>query len=182
MSGNQTGNGRRTIALIGLRGSGKTTVGRMLADLVDGEWVDVDEVIQRESGLSISTIFETEGEAGFRRREREAIAQIASSPPAVVSVGGGAVLDVANAKVLKSMATVVWLTAPPSVLWKRISTDSHGLDSRPPLTDLDGLAEMEELERCRRLVYETMADFVIDTEGRSPSQVARAILAKLDEA
>lgn len=176
MSGKPAGSPRRTIALIGLRGSGKTTVGRILADLLDGQCIDVDEVIQGESELSISEIFEREGEEGFRQREREVIAKIASSPPAVVSVGGGAVLDEANAEVLAKMATVVWLTAPAQVLWERISADPKTAGSRPSLTDLSGVAELEQLATQRRTSYERLADLVMDTEGLSPSQVAQAIL------
>lgn len=176
MSGEPTGSRRRTIALIGLRGSGKTTVGRILAGLLGGECIDADEVIQRESKLSISNIFEREGEEGFRRREREVIAKIASSPPAVVSVGGGAVLDEANAQVLASIATVVWLTAPAQVLWERISADPSSAGSRPSLTDLSGVAELEQLATQRHASYERAADLAVDTEGLSQSQVAQTIL------
>lgn len=171
----------RTIALIGLRGSGKTTVGRILADLLDAECIDADELIQRESGLSISEIFEHEGEEGFRRREREVIARIASSPPAVVSVGGGAVLDASNRKALAEVATVVWLTAPTQVLWERISTDPKTAESRPSLTDLSGVAELERLGAQRGEKYKEAADLVIDTGALSPRQVAQAIIDKLGE-
>ena len=178
---------RRTIALIGLRGSGKTTVGRILADLLHGQCVDVDEVILRESGRprhgracgSIREIFEIEGEEGFRRRERDAIAAITVSPPAVMSVGGGAVLDESNRNALARVATVVWLTAPAQVLWERVSSDPATVDSRPPLSELNGLAELEKLATQRRETYEESADLVVDTEGRSPSQVARAIIEGL---
>lgn len=179
---------RRTIVLIGLRGSGKTTVGRILADLLDGQCIDADEVIQREAGRqtrracrSISEIFKLEGEEGFRRREREVIAKIALSPPAVVSVGGGAVLDEANAEVLTKIATVVWLTAPAQVLWERISADPKTAGSRPSLTDLSGVAELEQLATQRFESYERLASQVIDTEGLSPSQVAQAILENLGD-
>lgn len=179
MSGEQAEPQRRTIALIGLRGSGKTTVGRILADLLDGRCIDADEVIQRESGLSIRRMFEREGEEGFRRRERAVIARITLSPPAVMSVGGGAVLDESNRKAITEVATVVWLTAPAQVLWERISADPTTAASRPSLTDLTGVAELEQLATQRREKYESVADLVINTDGLSPPQVAQAIIQRL---
>lgn len=170
----------RSIVLIGLRGSGKTTVGRILAEQLGGACVDSDEVIQRESGKSIAEIFEQEGEAGFRQRERDAVVRIVDHPPQVISIGGGAVLDESNAKSLASVGTIVWLIAPASELWKRIQRDASTTTSRPPLTDLDGVAELEQLAVSRSPTYERVADIVIDTSEQSPRQVARAIMDKLD--
>lgn len=173
---------KRSIALIGLRGSGKTTVGRILGARLGAEAVDVDEIIEQESGQSIAEIFAQEGEAGFRQREREAIARTVAAPPAVISVGGGAILDKSNATALAQVATIVWLTAPSRVLWERLAKDPATPSSRPPLTDRDGMAELEELARERSPIYQRVADLVIDTTELSPKQVAEAISAKLPDA
>ncbi len=169
------GGGKQVIALIGLRGSGKSTVGCALADLLGGECVDTDERITHEAGRSIADIFADEGEDGFRRREREAVAQILASPPAVISVGGGAVLDEGTARHLKSVATVVWLVAPAQLLWKRISADDKTPRSRPPLADRSGPAGLQQLLDERAATYEYVADFVVNTTEESPRNIAETI-------
>jgi shikimate kinase len=164
------------LALIGMRGSGKTTVGRELGRLLGGTHVDTDEVIVQRAGRSIADIFATEGEAGFRRRESDVLREVLQSPPDVVSVGGGAVLDPDHVRLLRVAAEVVWLTASPDVLWQRIYNDPKTRQSRPALT---GLAEVEELRQIlqeRRSLYERAADAVIDTTDRSPAQLAQDIL------
>lgn len=168
---------RRCIALIGLRGSGKTTVGRQLADLLDGKCVDTDDLVVEQAGQSIAAIFAQEGEAGFRRREREAIKGLLATPPAVISVGGGAVLDERNVEALRRVATLVWLTAPPDVLWQRILSDRAGSESRPPLTDRIGRDEIEHLLAQRSPLYEQAADVAVDTTRRTPREVAEAIIS-----
>ena len=169
---------RATIALIGLRGCGKSTVGRQLAELLGGECVDTDEVLVRLAGKSVAAIFADEGEAGFRRREREVIAQIVAAPPKVVSVGGGAVLDERNVEALRRVATLVWLTAPVEVLWQRVSADRNTVTSRPALTDRPGLKELEHLLAVRSAVYRRAADLIVDTAGRTPFQATEAIVMK----
>jgi shikimate kinase/GNAT superfamily N-acetyltransferase len=168
-----------TIALIGLRGCGKSMVGRQLAELRGGECVDTDEVVVRLAGKSVAAIFADEGEAGFRRRERKVIAQVVAAPPTVVSVGGGAVLDERNVEALRRVATLVWLTAPVEVLWQRVSADRNTATSRPSLTDRPGLKELEHLLAVRSAAYQRAADLVMDTAGRTPSQVAEEVNKRL---
>lgn len=170
---------KRSIALIGLRGSGKSTVGRELASLLSGQCVDTDRLVVETAGKSIARIFEEEGEAGFRRRERDAIMQAVTTPPAVISVGGGAVLLEQNVRALRQVATIVWLTAPVDVLWKRICTDTTAADSRPPLTEHVGRAELEMLESERSHIYEDAADLNVDTSNRTIQEVAHAIATAL---
>ena len=150
--------GQRSVVLIGLRGSGKSSVGCELAALLGGECVDTDERVVQAAGRSIAEIFGGEGESGFRRREQEAIERVAAERPAVVAVGGGAVLIDANVARLRSIGDVVWLTAPVDVLWQRISSDADTRASRPPLTSLAGPAELErlliELARTGRAIRE----------------------------
>lgn len=168
-----------SIALIGLRGSGKTVVGRELATLIGGGHVDTDDVIADRAGRSIADMFESEGEAGFRGLEREAVAQVVQSPPAVISVGGGAILDEENVKLLHSVATVVWLTAPVDVLWQRIADDPSTASSRPALTDRTGIEELRDLLSERTPHYQRVADITIDTAGKQPREIAAAIAGRL---
>jgi shikimate kinase len=171
--------GKRSIALIGMRGCGKSTVGQHLAKLLGGECADTDEVVAQQAGQSIADIFVNEGEAGFRRRERHAIGHIVANPPAVIAVGGGAVLDDRNVEALRRVATVVWLTAPAGVLWERISSDDATKASRPPLTDRPGLAEVERLLSWRSPVYQRAADVALDTSGDTPEGIARDLATQL---
>ena len=168
---------RSAVVLIGLRGAGKTTVGRAIAARLGTSFVDTDTLIAEQAGLSIAEIFAAEGEAGFRRRERETIAAIVKGAPGVVSVGGGAVLDADNVKRLGELGKIVWLTAPPNVLWERVSSDSSTADTRPALTDRSGVKELEHLSRRRAGGYAVAADLAVDTAGKSPETVAGEILA-----
>jgi len=165
----------RSIVLIGFRGSGKSSVGRGLVELVGGDCVDTDDAIMAQSGRSVSDIFAEEGEAGFRRRERDAIAQIARECPKVVSVGGGAVLDAGNVDLLRRVGIVVWLTAPAGVLWHRICTDPETSGTRPALTGLSGLSEVEHLQAERDPYYRAAADIVVDTSGSDPIGIAAEV-------
>ncbi len=180
MTKRSTAHKKPSIALIGLRGCGKSTVGRELADLLGGECIDTDELIVRHAGKSIAAIFKEEEEASFRQRERDAVRQIAADPPAVISVGGGAILDKDNVRTLKQVATLVWLTAPADVLWQRIASDQATAHSRPPMTGRTAPDEVEHLLAERSPCYERAADVVIDTTGGTLRDIARAIVAKLD--
>jgi shikimate kinase len=172
---------RRSIALIGLRGSGKSVVAREIVKLCGGEHVDTDDVIAGQAGRSITTIFADEGEAVFRRLEKDVIAAVVDDPPAVISLGGGAVLDRQNVDKLKAVAALVWLRAPADVLWRRVSGDPATARTRPPLTDQTGIAEIEQLLVGRSPLYEHAADLTIDTADRTPPEVAKAIIEALCE-
>jgi len=171
--------GGRCIALIGFRGSGKTTVGRELAALLGGKCIDTDDLVVDEAGRNIAEIFADEGETGFRRREAEAIRRIVASPPAVLSVGGGAVLDERNVAALRSVATIVWLAAPATVLGQRIAADPGTAASRPSLTGLCPGGEVERLLEDREPYYRHAAELIVDTTDATPVQVAREIVSRL---
>ncbi len=175
MTGCDTKQDIRPVALIGMRGCGKSVVGRELATLLGGECVDTDELIIQEAGRAIAAIFTEEGEAGFRRRERHAVKLVTETAPLVISVGGGAILNDGNRRLLKRAATIVWLTAPVEVLWERISADTGSGESRPPLTDFTGQKEIEHLLAKRQRHYERAAKFIIDTAGKTPREIAQAI-------
>ena len=170
---------RGCVALIGFRGSGKSVVGRALAELLGGCLVDTDDEIVKRAGKSIAEIFADEGEATFRRMERETVMRVMADGPAVVSVGGGAVLDPVNVKALRDAAVVVWLTAPAEVLWGRIASDPQTKASRPALTESSGIEEVERLLTQRTPLYESASDLTVETSGISPVEVAKSIAALL---
>ncbi len=176
MSSEQTQTRPGCIALIGYRGVGKSTVGILLARAIGGVCVDTDDLIVRDAGMAIADIFASEGEVGFRKRERDAIAAVTSAPPDVISVGGGAILDDQNVARLRSVATIVWLTAPMDSLWNRMSTDIQGQNVRPALTDKPGPQEVEQLLAARAPSYKKAADLTIDTQNVAPKEVVRRIV------
>ncbi len=167
---------KQHIVLIGMRGSGKTTIGRLVAAALGRVHIDTDDLVADTADCSITEIFTREGEAGFRKREREAIATAASQTPAVISVGGGAVLDVENRRVLREFGHTVWLTAPVAVLHERIQADKTTPSSRPPLSDLSALAEVEALLREREPLYRAAADVEVDTACQSLEDAVTAIV------
>jgi len=166
---------RNSIVLIGLRGAGKTTVGRALAKLLSCAHADTDELIVAANGQSIFEIFRDQGEPAFREQERQSIAQLVRNPPGVISVGGGAILDPVNVSALRAIGQLVWLTAPPSVLWKRIQDDPRTASDRPELTNCGGRAGMAKLLIEREPLYRAAAHYIIDTADKTPEFVAREV-------
>jgi len=173
---------RPSIALIGYRGAGKTAVGRELAARLGGTHGDTDDLIVERSLMTIAQIFKTEGEAGFRRRERDALAQLVVRTPTILSVGGGAVLDDTNIERLRTVAMIVWLTAAPRVLWQRIRSDPSTGTTRPALSERSGEREVEEILVQRRPLYQRAAALTVDTGGKTPAAVAEEILTALGRA
>jgi shikimate kinase len=171
---------RPSIALIGFRGAGKTAVGHALAERLGGTHVDTDDLIVERSLMTITQIFKTEGEAGFREHERDAVAQVVVRTPTVISVGGGAVLDEINIRRLRAVARMVWLTAPARVLWQRIKSDPSTGTTRPALSGRSGEEEVEKLLEERGPLYEQAADFTVNTLGKEPSALAEEIVTILN--
>lgn len=173
-----TGAGRRgeNILLIGYRGAGKTAVGRFAAAVLGWRFVDCDERIEQTAGVDISEIFAREGEAGFRRREREALLEALAGEHQVIAGGGGIVLLPENRTDLRAGGLCIWLTASPEELWRRIAQDPRTTIRRPNLAG-GGLAEVRSLLAKRRELYESVADHVVNTEGRSPEETARQVVA-----
>jgi len=163
------------VVLIGYRGSGKTAVGRLLAERLGWAFVDTDSIVETEAGLSIAEIFAARGEADFRRRESAIIARVADAPHQVISAGGGAVSDPANVAHLRRTGRIVWLTAPAEVLWERIRDDPGSRQTRPDLTETGGLDEVRRLLAAREPGYRQAADLSVSTQDRSPHQVAAAV-------
>ena len=157
------------IVLVGFMGAGKSTVGRLLAERLGIPLVDTDDVIEAREGRAISEVFAADGEATFRRIERETIASLLEGPEAVLALGGGAVHDAATRSLLCDH-TVVYLAAGLRELRARI-----GDDPTRPMLRRGGLADLY----ARRLpLYEEVADVVVDSSG-SPEQVAEQVLRAL---
>ena len=167
---------RTNVYLIGPMGSGKTAVGKRLASLLDKQFLDSDAEIERRCGVDIPYIFEKEGEARFRERERDVIAALTALEGVVVATGGGAVLDPKNRERLAATGTVVYLEATVDAQLRRTQPSRN----RPLLNGGDPRAILERLMSVRRPLYESLADIRIDTTGRQVGAVAADVRAKLD--
>jgi len=167
---------RGNVYLIGPMGSGKTAVGKRLAALLGKEFVDSDAEIERRCGVDIRYIFEKEGEARFRERERDVIAALTALDGVVVATGGGAVLDPQNRERLSGSGTVIYLEATIDAQLKRTKPSRN----RPLLMNGDPRATLEKLMSIRRPLYESIADIRIETTGRQVAAVAADVRAALD--
>ncbi len=170
--------GDAPIFLIGYRGTGKTAVARELAAQLDCDWVDADELIEGAAGKTIAEIFAEGGEVAFRELETGTVAALSRKRMAVIALGGGAVLRKANRDAIKMAGPVVWLTAGVDTILERIAADPATASRRPDLT-IGGRAEVEALLAVRTPLYRECATLVVDTEGKTPAEVAAEIAAKL---
>jgi shikimate kinase len=166
------------LVLIGLRGTGKSTVGRLMAQRLNWQFLDSDVIVQERAGMTIREIFEKHGEPHFRKLESAVIHEIAALENVVIASGGGAVLNPQNVAVLKQGGFVVHLSASPSELWHRIVQDQSTHDNRPKLVHDagSGLDELKKLMLSRAAVYAESRDVEVIVEGRAPDEVAEAIV------
>jgi len=148
----------RNIYLVGLMGAGKTTVGRQLAKRLGRPFFDSDHEIVERTGVPIPTIFEIEGEEGFRRREVQTIRELTEGSNLVLATGGGVILRPENRQRLHDTGWVVYLNVPPVLLYERTRHDRN----RPLLQVADPLARLEELYRARDPLYREAAHLVVD--------------------
>jgi shikimate kinase len=170
----------RGLALVGSRGTGKSTVGRILARLSGRTFLDADLELEARAGRSVASIFSADGEPAFRDWEERTLAElIEQSPTAVIATGGGVVLREQNRQRLRDFGVVVWLTAEPAELASRLSADPRALAARPALTTEGTIIEIGRVLEMRAPIYRAMADTVIDTVGSTPDEIAAAILAFL---
>ena len=163
------------VFLIGPRGSGKSTVARLLAHDLRWDWLDADEELETRHGQSIRAIFAAEGEAGFRDKEAAILADLCRLRRHILATGGGVVLRPSNREQMRLSGRVVWLTADVETLWQRLQADDSTAERRPALS-VGGRAEIEETIRSREYLYRQCADFVVETAARSPAEAAAEIL------
>lgn len=161
----------KNIALVGFMGTGKTTVGRILARRLDYTLVDSDVEIEREQGVSITHIFSELGEPHFRSLEKQMLKKLSARQGLVISAGGGAVIDPENVDNMKKGGPVVCLTATPDAVFERVRHSTH----RPLLQVADPLGRIKELMDVRAPFY-ARADVTIDTTGMTVEQVVARIL------
>ncbi len=167
-------NPERTLALVGLMGAGKTTVGRRLAQALGRPFADADAEIAAAASRSVEEIFAEHGECAFRRGERQVIARLLAGPPHVLATGGGAFMDAGTRALMKERAISIWLKAPIDVLMKRVMRRGD----RPLLQESDPRAVMERLMLERYPIY-AEADIVVETGGGPHRSAVAEIIAAL---
>ena len=168
---------RAVVALVGMRGAGKSTVGPLVARSLDVPFIEIDDRIREASGLPIDQLFELHGEPYYRRLERDALRDVlARGGPAVVAPAGGVVNDVAPWELLLERTTVVWLRASPEAHWDRVIGQG---DRRPMAGNPDAMAELRALLAARERLY-GQAELIVETTGRAPAAVAEGIVAELE--
>lgn len=163
------------IFLIGYRGTGKSTVARLLAQQLGWQMVDADEEIERRAGKAIVQIFEEDGEGVFRDLESHVVFELTQLDRHIIALGGGAVMRKENRLAIAGRGHAIWLQADTETILSRISADSTTAERRPNLTTGGGLTEIEELLAQRELIYRQSADLEVDTEGKMPAEVADEI-------
>jgi shikimate dehydrogenase len=161
----------RNIALIGLCGSGKSTVAREIASLTGMTAIDIDKIVEEKAGLSIADLFDRKGEETFRIMERAEVQELWNVSHAVVACGGGVVLRKRNIQTIRSTSVPVWLWANTKTLLARVGNTG----TRPLLNDQDPGSSVEKLLDERRFLYASTADFLINTDGKGPEEIAERI-------
>lgn len=157
-------------------GAGKSTIGRALARRLGKDFHDTDAEIETRTGVRVPVIFEIEGEAGFRKREAEAVERMTQLSNVVLATGGGVVLDPRNRANLKARGFVLYLYAPPRELWRRTRHDR----GRPLLQGVDQRARLEELFAARDPLYREVADLVAETGRQSVAVLVADLLPRIE--
>ena len=165
------------IYLVGLMGAGKTTIGRSLAKRLGMRFIDTDKEIEARTGVSIPTIFEIEGEEGFRKREAQVITEMAQQGALVVATGGGGVLRESNRITMRASGFVIYLNVPPQLLWERTRHDKN----RPLLQVDDPKLKLTQLFTARDPLYREVANLVVDGGRMSAQAVLQYLLKELEE-
>jgi shikimate kinase len=167
--------GQGKIFLVGMMGSGKTTLGRALAQRLHMPFADTDRLLVDRTGVPVTTIFEIEGETGFRKRESGVLAELAQGDDQVIATGGGAILAQENRAVMRAAGTVIYLRARLEHLWERTRHDS----SRPLLKTADPRGTLEEILAVRDPLYRDAAHIVVDTGTQSASTLVTRVVSAL---
>ena len=171
------GSGALRIFLIGPMGAGKTAIGKELAKQLKLDFLDADQEIERRTGADVALIFEKEGEAGFRRREREILQELTQREGLVLATGGGAVLDPVNREALKSRGFVIYLKASVAAQAARTGHNKN----RPLLDTNDREARLQQLLAVRAPLYEGLAEFTVETDSGHVKEMTRRIIKHLEQ-
>ena len=155
------------IYLIGLMGSGKTTLGKSLAKKLNRPFIDTDQLIEQKSGVDVSMIFEFEGEVGFRERETKLLSEIALKKDHIVSTGGGIILSKYNRDVIAKSGIIFYLKTQPAELFIRLQNDK----TRPLLQGTNLKEKLTKIYAERCTLYEMTADYIIETKNKKISQI-----------
>ena len=167
---------KSSIALIGFMGVGKTAVGKVLAKRLNKEFVELDYLIERKTGKPIPEIFEQDGEVAFRELEIKVTKEVSQNKNQVIACGGGVVLNKINIDRLKRDSIIVYLTASPRVILKRVSNGGER-----PVLKINNLLTIQELLRFRKPFYERAADIKVDTSGVDIDSVAGEIIRQVKQ-
>jgi len=167
---------KSSIALIGFMGTGKTVVGKALAEKLGKEFIELDALIERKAGKTIPEIFQQDGEIAFRELEIEVAREVSQKRNVIIACGGGIVLNKINIDRLKKESLIVYLTASSEVILGRTSSDRN---ERPLLEATDKASEVRRLLRFRKPFYERAAEITIDTSKLDIDSVAGKIISKL---
>lgn len=169
------------VVLVGYRGTGKTSVGRILAAKLRKPFLDSDEMVKISAGKCVLEMVMERGWDFFRKEEKRIVAELSRRDECIVALGGGAVLDEENVRNLKDKGLFIWLTAEGQTIARRLNGDGKTREQRPPLTGKDPGEEIRSLLKIRGPVYEKIADCRIDTSNRSIEEVAVEVLRFLGE-
>ena len=167
------------ISLIGYRGTGKSTVGKIIAERLSLEFQDADSILVAREKMTIANIFESRGENSFRDLESSIASELMTKQEAVIAWGGGIILRQENRLNIKRSNLTVWLSASAEVLAKRILDDRQSLDNRPALSTLLPLEEIQMLLQRREPLYRDTADWTISTDTETPTEIAESIINHL---
>ena len=165
----------KTVAIVGLMGAGKSSVGRRLAKAMGRQFFDSDDEIEKAAGQRIPEIFEDHGEESFRRGEQKVIARLLQGPPHVLATGGGAYMNAQTRNILNETAVTVWLYADFETLWKRVSRRSH----RPLLRQPNPRGVLRDLQEAREPIY-ALADVHVESVDGAHSETVNKILRALE--
>jgi shikimate kinase len=168
------------IVLIGYRCSGKTVVGKFLAEKLGRTFIDTDEAIEKDMGASIASLITEKGWDHFRNIEKARVLDLSGKDNLVIATGGGVVLDRDNIRTLKENGWIVWLHGQPEVLKARMARDAENGRFRPSLSGADPQEEVDRMLEERSGLYEQAADFVVTTDHQLPDAVAGTIMKALE--
>ncbi len=170
---------KEKVILTGYRATGKSSIGKILADMLGYGFIDTDQAIEKRQGETITEMVSRGGWDLFRRKEEDMLLELARSRNKVIASGGGSVLHENAWAKLRKNALVVWLTADVKTICHRLAADNDMEDQRPPLTEMGTMNEIAMVLSERQPLYKKSSDLTINTEGKNPEEVAEIILAEM---